>query len=80
MKANGNKGNHNTTPTCTGGASAKSNSNSSSSSSSSGINNDLAYDGMWSFAGFNGMIVQLAEAFVKAQHEKKVHQKKTNNK
>ena len=72
------KGKHRTTSTCTD-ASANRNSNSCSSSSTSGINNDLAYDGMWSFAGFNGMMVQLAEDFVKAQHEEKVQQKTTND-
>jgi tetratricopeptide (TPR) repeat protein len=65
------KRNHKTTPTCTAGSSACNN--------SSSINNDLAFDGMWSFAGFNGMMVQLAEDFVKAQHAKKAQQKTTSS-
>lgn len=33
------------------------------------INNDFAYDGMWSFSGFGGMMVKLAEDFVKSKQE-----------
>uniref|UniRef100_A0A7S0Y8F4 Uncharacterized protein n=1 Tax=Pseudo-nitzschia delicatissima TaxID=44447 RepID=A0A7S0Y8F4_9STRA len=32
-------------------------------------NNDFAYDGMWSFTGYGGMMVKLAEDFVKSRKE-----------
>jgi len=32
-------------------------------------NDDFAYDGMWSFTGYGGMMVKLAEEFVKSRQE-----------
>jgi len=32
-------------------------------------NNDFAYDGMWPFTGYGGMMVRLAEDFVKSQND-----------
>lgn len=39
------------------------------SNSSSTPNNDLAFDGMWSFVGYDGMMVKLAQDFVKSQQD-----------
>ncbi len=43
-------------------------------------NNDFAYDGMWSFIGYGGMMVKLAEDFVNSRQELEDDEKKNEEK
>ena len=60
--------------TCNAASAASATSSTSSNSTTSvgnevSITNDLAYDGMWSFAAFSGMMIKLAQDFVKEQQQ-----------